>query len=248
MTCLTICHCGAVDNTITTLSLSLSHHTHTHTHTHTLSHRFSMLFSETPDMSDTNQEFLQSHQPPHHHQPSSRGGGGGGGVNSQQHQHHQPPPAGGGGGEGGYPNSIPPNSRMGIGMNRNGNNHINHGMAADYVPHPHDNMAPERGYSHHSELNNERPPENFSTNHRNSPPPSSLSSAPLQYQSQSYEFRAKQLGGQGSRSAQSDHADHMGHAINNGRTRGGYRNFYPERHHPYSRPPADPPRHRGGWR
>ena len=128
-------------------------HTHTHTrsltHSHVHTHRFTMVYSETPDMSDPNQEFIQSQQPPHHHQPPARGGGGGamGGGNPQQHHHgHQqapmppqpPPPS-----NSGFSNSIPPqggggggphNGRMGMGMgtNRNGNNHINHGMATGY--------------------------------------------------------------------------------------------------------------------
>ena len=235
-----------------------------------------MVYSEIPDMSDPNQEFLQSQQPSHHNQPVARGGVMGG-VSPQQ-QPHQPPGSGGGG----FQNSIPPpqggpgphNGRIGIGIgvNRNGNNHINHSMATGYSPHPpegHGNS--EGGYSRPESghpASRDRPTmtiqhqANFPMSYRDSPPCTAPTTSHLPYQlaqttkansgtqSQSYDCEGGKQSGGGSepRFIHSGHDD-TSHQHYNGRTpRGGYRNFV-ERPHPYSRPPqADPPRHRGGWR
>ena len=224
-------------------------------------------------MSDPNQDFLQSHQPSHHHQPSARGGGGAmGGASPQQHPHHQPPlpPHSGTGNSGAFQNSMSSqggqhNGRMGMGLgiNRNGNNHINHGMASGYSPHPSDGSGSGYSHSESSHYNHDGPPQhhrpNFSPAHRDSPPPQPISRDPLPYHPQtsksmsepaSHDYRGKQSGGIDARFPHNDHDEysrHHGH--NNGRTtQGGFRNLAAERPHPYSRPPADPPRHRGGWR
>lgn len=186
------------------------------------------------------------------------------------HPHHQLHQTGGGGGSG-FQNSISPqggphNGRMGIGMNRNGNNHFNHGMAL-YSPHPPAEGAvatPPEGYNHceSNHLTRDRSMssqhlQNFSPGHRDSPPPPPRDPSPYQPPTNKsiseptpYEFRGKHSGGLEGRSPLNEYEEGSHHFGNNGRTiRGGFRNLVSERPHPYSRPPTgDPPRQRGGWR
>lgn len=228
-------------------------------------------------MSDPNQEFLQSQQ---HNQLASRGGAVGG-VSPQ----HQPSQMGATGGGGGFPNSIPypqtgpgpHNGRtgMGIGVNRNGNNHIDPSMVTGYSPHPPEDHRNSRGGYSQSESN--RPASrdqpmtssssgsqhqaNFSMGYRDSPahatPTGHLSYQPapsgkpnLSSQSKSCEYRNGRLSDTevDPRFNYGGHDDISHHHYSSRTPRGGYRNFV-ERSHPYTRPPqSDPPRHMGGWR
>ena len=197
-----------------------------------------------------------------------------GGGNHQQHHHQQgpmpsqpPPPTGG------FSNSIPPqgggphNGRMGMGMNRNGNNHINHGMATGYAslpPGPSEGsqggtngLCVGGGYSHTeaNHVNHSGPALHPNFNSHGHQVSTKSVSQPYSYNHQ---------GGQPNLDPRSPFANHNDtapphhhhqyhqphHPGSNGRTssRGGYRNLV-ERPHPYSRPPpSDPPRHSGGWR
>ena len=224
-------------------------------------YRFTMVYSETPDMSDPNQDFLQSQQPPHHHQPPTRGGGGGGamggggGGNPQQHHHHhqgpQPPPSG-------YSNSISPqgggphNGRMG--MNRNGNNHINHGMATGYTSVPPGHSEGAQGGILGVGPVGDRSQSEVNHLHRSGHPP-----IPPVKHSHPYSSYDPQEGAwpnldprisltNHDHDRTPPHHQHPSSGRTNCRTQGGSRNFV-DRHHPYSRPPpSDPPRHNGGWR
>ena len=169
-------------------------------------------------------------------------------------QHHQAPllpqptPTG-------FSNSIPlqggpPSGRMGmgIGVNRNGNNHINHSMAMGYASLQPDGLRTDRaggGYSHYesNHFSGSEPPTtqdqaNFSTNH-----PPSLTQQPQTGKSISQPLHYVPGGIQPNLDPRSPHGDFNGRT-----TRGGFRQLAVEHTHPYSRPLADPHRHRGGWR
>lgn len=124
-----------------------------------------MLFSESPDMSDTNQEFAIQAS----HQQHNRGQG-------------NAPPSSGPGNRWveGHTNS---NSRQGPGGNRNGNNHIGHGVPTEHAPRNEgsnhqpnraDNQFyPSHGQSQHKPLFSE-PPVAYNHQRLANPPPTNF--------------------------------------------------------------------------